>query len=429
MKRATILLTFPMLLLTGCVQFDVRQTLSEANESLPQFTNGNLQLLVNDEQRNAALERVDELLQKELTLQGAVEIALKNSPGVQAMLSEYWADSSGIALSGSIPNPVFEFGRLTADEELEIERMLSIGLLDLIRLPVMKRKAELRLDANRLMLSSNVVDRITKVKNTWVNAVAEKQLSSYAEQVFSSAEASAKLAANMQAIGNFNAISRARQQSYYANAATNLTTARHAALAAKEALIRALGLDATQAALLKLPQRLDELPERPLSTEEVISVATENRLDVQMGIADLKAAGYAQGISVFAEATDIEIAGISETVWKEDERESARGFEIGIELPIFKSISKIPKHYRDEIVPLQQLISEENVLNYNGMIIGVFELLADSRTQIEAVQSAIQATRQFWVADAALRSSMVGKPVATTLSMAVGSGEAGGEEH
>ena len=468
MKRATILLTFPMLLLTGCVQFDVRQTLSEANESLPQFTNGNLQLLVNDEQRNAALERVDELLQKELTLQGAVEIALKNSPGVQAMLSEYWADSSGIALSGSIPNPVFEFGRLTADEELEIERMLSIGLLDLIRLPVMKRKAELRLDANRLMLSSNVVDRITKVKNTWVNAVAEKQLSSYAEQVFSSAEASAKLAANMQAIGNFNAISRARQQSYYANAATNLTTARHAALAAKEALIRALGLDATQAALLKLPQRLDELPERPLSTEEVISVATGNRLDVQMGIADLKAAGYAQGISVFAEATDIEIAGISETVWKEDERESARGFEIGIELPIFKSISKIrdqmnaktltaanrleqttrsasshlreaysgyrsgydlAKHYRDEIVPLQQLISEENLLNYNGMIIGVFELLADSRTQIEAVQSAIQATRQFWVADAALRSSMVGKPVATTLSMAVGSGEAGGEEH
>jgi len=112
-------------------------------------------------------------------------------------------------------------------------------------------------------------------------------------------------------------------------------------LAAKEALIRALGLDATQAALLKLPQRLDELPERPLSTEEVISVATENRLDVQMGIADLKAAGYAQGISVLAEATDIEIAGISETVWKEDERESARGFEIGIELPIFKSISKI----------------------------------------------------------------------------------------
>ena len=219
---------------------------------------------------------------------------------------------------------------------------------------------------------------------------------------------------------------------------------------------------------MKLPQRLDELPERPLSTEEVISVATENRLDVQMGIADLKAAGYAQGISVFAEATDIEIAGISETVWKEDERESARGFEIGIELPIFKSISKIQdqmnartltaanrleqttrsassqlreaysgyrsgydlaKHYRDEIVPLQQLISEENVLNYNGMIIGVFELLADSRTQIEAVQSAIQATRQFWVADAALRSSMVGKPVATTLSMAVGSGEAGGEEH
>jgi len=232
--------------------------------------------------------------------------------------------------------------------------------------------------------------------------------------------------------------------------------------------VRALGLDTQQAASLTLPERLQELPDTPISTEAVSSVAANSRLDVQMGLADVKMAGYAQGITLIGEATDIELAGISGTVWNEEERESSTGFELGIELPIFRSVSKLrdrlnakslsainrlegitrsasshlreaysayrsgydlAKHYRDEIVPLQQSISEENVLNYNGMIIGVFELLADSRAQIEAVQSSIQATKQFWMADAALRSSMMGKPTAMAFGMSAGGGESGGEEH
>jgi len=42
-------------------------------------------------------------------------------------------------------------------------------------------------------------------------------------------------------------------------------------------------------------------------------------------------------------------------------------------------------------VPLKQRISEENVLRYNGMLIGVFELLADARSQIASVNAAIEA--------------------------------------
>ena len=71
----------------------------------------------------------------------------------------------------------------------------------------------------------------------------------------------------------------------------------------------------------------------------------------------------------------------------------------------------IAKHYRDEIVPLRKLIAEENVLRYNGMLIGVFELLADSRDQIASVSAAINAQQQFWLADAALQATIVGKPM------------------
>ena len=49
----------------------------------------------------------------------------------------------------------------------------------------------------------------------------------------------------------------------------------------------------------------------------------------------------------------------------------------------------LARHYRDEIVPLRKTIADEMLL-YNGMLIGVFELLADSREQIGSVMQAIE---------------------------------------
>ena len=62
----------------------------------------------------------------------------------------------------------------------------------------------------------------------------------------------------------------------------------------------------------------------------------------------------------------------------------------------------IAKHYRDEIVPLRKRIAEENLLRYNGMLIGVFDLLADARAQIASVTGYVEALRDFWIAEADL---------------------------
>ena len=76
----------------------------------------------------------------------------------------------------------------------------------------------------------------------------------------------------------------------------------------------------------------------------------------------------------------------------------------------YRSSYDVSRHYRDEIVPLKKRISEENVLRYNGMLIGVFELLADARSQIAGVNSAIEALRDFWIAEADLDMALIGKP-------------------
>jgi outer membrane protein TolC len=76
----------------------------------------------------------------------------------------------------------------------------------------------------------------------------------------------------------------------------------------------------------------------------------------------------------------------------------------------------IAKHYRDEVVPIRKRIADENLLRYNGMLIGVFELLADARAQITSVNGYIDALRDFWLAKADLDMAMIGKPNMTSMS-------------
>ena len=71
-------------------------------------------------------------------------------------------------------------------------------------------------------------------------------------------------------------------------------------------------------------------------------------------------------------------------------------------------------HYRDHLVPLQATIVGENLLRYNGMLASVFELLADAREQARAVQQAIAAQREFWLADAAFQVAAIGIPTQDT---------------
>ena len=82
-------------------------------------------------------------------------------------------------------------------------------------------------------------------------------------------------------------------------------------------------------------------------------------------------------------------------------------------------------------MPLRQAMADENLLRYNGMLIGVFELLAEARDQVASVSNAINAQQQFWLADAALAASVIGKPTSmrTLATSAAGEGASAGAAH
>lgn len=457
-------------LLSGCASVSLEQNVNRVNTETAGFTDGQLSLAQNNQEREQRAQLAAKLLATPIGQNEAVQLALSNSHALQALLAQGWAESADAAQVGRIANPIFSFERMAAGDELELGRALSFGLLDLLTLPARAGIAEQRIEQAQLRLSAEVVDQVTQVRQAWVRAVAGQQTLGYARQVFESAEAGAELARRMQSVGNFNRISRAREQSFYADAATRLATAQHQATASREELVRLLGLDEEQAQQLQLPERLPDLPNAPFDPNAVGALATQGRLDIRLAQSALAGAGKAQGLNLVTSFTDIELTARRNTEFDNaaGTRTDPRGFEVSVRLPIFdwggmqrdawnartlaaanqleatvraagshlresysayRTAFDVNKHYRDEVLPVRRVISEENLLRYNGMLIGIFELLADARDQVGTVTAAIDAQQQFWLADAALLASLIGRPTTTSLSVMPSTPSAGGAGH
>ena len=454
------------LVLAGCASVNFDQAVQGTNDSTGAFTQGKLELSRSEQQAQARAELSGQLLAQPVGRDEAVQLALANSPAVQTLLAQSWADMAQASQTGRIANPVFTFERIRFGDELELGRLLSFGLLDLLTLPRRLEISKGQMVQARVQLSANVVEQVTQVRQAWVRAVAAQQTLKYARQVNRSAQASAELARRMQQVGNFTKLQRARQQSFYADSAAQLASSQHASTAAREELVRLLGLSDAQAAQLKLPERLPDLPKEPHQAGVVSATATGQRLDVQIARNQLEMAGKSQGLNLITSLVDVELGVRRDTVFDNAAGTSTprKGYELGIRLPIFdwgtaqreamnaqslaaasryegavrgassqlresysayRTAYDVARHYRDEIVPLRRTIAEENQLRYNGMLIGVFELLADSREQVSSVTTALNAYQQFWLADAALAASMTGKPTSTLIAAPAGSG--GGE--
>ena len=253
--------------LSGCASINIEQNLARTNNEAAAFTDGKLALARTTDQDNARRKAAEDLLKAPLGQQEAVQLALTNSPALQAMLAQSWADAAGAAQSGRIANPVFNFERLRIGDELELGRLLSFGLLDLLTLPQRYGMAQRKIEETQLRLTVDVVNQVTQVRQAWVKAVVAQQSLKYAQQVVDSAEASADLARRMYAVGNFNKLDRARQQAFYADAATQLATVQHMATAAREDLVRQLGLSDAQVRALQLPARLCRLYTRTIASQ------------------------------------------------------------------------------------------------------------------------------------------------------------------
>ena len=402
-------------------------------------------------------QRVSDLLAKPLTADDAVQIALLNNRGLQATFQELGITEAEVVQAGRIPNPGISFGRLSRGSEVEINRGLHVNLARLLALPLIGPLEARRFQQTQGMVAMSVLSLAADTRKAYVLALAAEESVRYMQQVKQAAVAGAELARRMAQVGNFNKLQWAREQGFAADASLNLARAEQAQRATRERLTRLLGLWGQQTQFV-LPQRLPDLPKEVRDLPDVERTALAQRLDVQG--ARLAAAQTASRLGLIRTTRFINVLELGVVHNSSNELPTQRGWEVGFELPLFdwggarvakaealymqalhrtaetainarsevrevytayRSAYDIARFHLDEIVPLRKQIADENMLRYNGMLIGVFELLADARAQIASVNAAIEAKRDFWIAQADLDMALIGKP---SLAAAMGASAA-----
>ena len=446
--RRLVVATLAGAALAGCASFTSDGGFATVEQSTKERIGKNLKWAKTDADRNATAAGVRELLQNTLSIEDAVQIALLNNQGLQATFFDLGISEADLIQAGRLPNPHFTMLRARLGDEYKIEQSLTFNVLSLITLPMATAMEKHRFESTQRSVAMEVLRLASETRKAYILAVSAEENVRYMTKVKTVADSSAELARRMAQVGNWNKLSQAREQGFYADAALNLAHAARNQIATREKLTRMMGVWGA-AIQYSLPERLPDLPASPDDLPDVEQTALGQRLDVQALRLQTEGMAKSLGLSKATRFINVLEFGPARVLEGHKTDPYKKGYEVSLEIPLFdwgsakvaksealymQSVHRlaeaavnarsevreayqgyrvaydIARHYRDEIVPIKKRIADENLLRYNGMLIGVFELLADARSQIMSVNGYIDALRDFWLAKADLDMAMIGKP-------------------
>lgn len=435
-----------IVLLAGCTPFSKDGGFNAVSSTAKERLGKNAVMIQTDADREAVAKQTQALLSQPLSMDDAVQVALLNNRGLQASYAELGLSEADRVQAGRLPNPGFTFSRTRANNgDLNIGRAFSANVLSILTLPLAAHIERRRFEQTKLETADALLNVAAKARRAYVDAVAAAQAANYADQIEDSADASAELASRMRQAGNFSKLDYAREQAFYADSVAQAAKARQQAVSAKEKLTRTMGVWGANTRYT-LPDHLPDLPKERPPLKDLEQFAMQNRLDIQAAKLRTQAVASSLGLSQatrFVNALDVGYLNNYET-----DKGREHGYEISIEVPLFdfgsvkvaraqasymQSVNRlaetaidarsevresysayvtrydVAKHYRDEVVPLRKTISDEVLLRYNGMLASVFDLLADSREQAAAVNSYIDALKEYWLAETDLEQALGGR--------------------
>lgn len=214
-----------------------------------------------------------------------------------------------------------------------------------------------------------------QARKAWVQAVAGQQLQQPLQTRADAADAALELGQRMVAVGNWSALQLAPVQLAKAAAHREWARARYAAAQAQHDLLKLLPptVQASGVGLqLALPATLPDLPASPMSAVEVKTRL--QALHSQMPPAN-----------AWVHANTARLA-----------------------LVAYEASWAVAQGYRSDELPTRQLITDETLLRYNGMLKSVWDLLAETGNQAQAQVDAVQAQRDFWLAHTDLTWALQG---------------------
>lgn len=379
-------------------------------------------------------ERVEALLRDGLTADRAVQIALINNPELQATYEFLGVSQADLVQAGLLSNPAVGIGfdLNPAGGVRELGFSVAREFLDLFMLPLRMRVAEEQFVADTLRVAHQALAIAAEVRKDVVTLQAHQQLLELQQMVRTATEAASDLAAAQHRSGNIRDLDLAARRAEAEQVRIDLVQSELSIVAARERLNRRLGLWGPRTSW-ELKEKLAQLPSEEPTLAHLESLAVRQRLDI--------AAARTQA-SLLQQATDLArtfryLGRVQVGAHASQEADGSRviGPRLSLELPLFDqrqaliarleaqqrqsertlaalsvharsevrevaarlgAARQMAAHFRDTVLPLREQVVEQAQLQYNGMQIGLYQLLEVKREQIASYRDYLEALRTYW---------------------------------
>ncbi len=387
------------------------------------------------------------LLKKSLTPERAVQVALFNNKGLQAAFNDLGVSEAQFVQASLPANPSLSLLGITGGGAFDIEQRLTTNLLALFLAQPRQELAHAQIKAAQIKAIATTLQLATDTRAQFWRAVAVREQYATLNLARSSAQTTAELAQRLGQTGALGKLDQAREFVFHAELSARVQLAQTQVFLEHERLTRLMGLWGKETAFV-VPMRLPALPKKIITQKGVEAAAIQQRMDLKLARATLDVVARQYGlvqstrlISVFDFTSAQNNAGSSGT------RSQLNGAEINLTIPIYdfgaarmreaeqayraganrladKAIAirsqvreafltyrgawSVARTYQLQVLPLRKTIEDEQLLQYNGMLADVFTLLLEARARLASQSAAIDAKRDFWLAQENLHAATIG---------------------
>ncbi len=382
---------------------------------------------------------VNGALDAPLTAESAVRVALLNSPVLAAQLEGVGVATADFVTAAQVRNPEFYIAFRPPDRRppsaTDIEATMSEDVLDILLLPLRKRIAQRALDQSAVVAADAALGLARDVRVAVYTLQAQQQTVALQQQLAQAAAATADFARRLHDAGNIDELEFATERAENAQAQVDLLRAKAELAGDREAVNRLLGLTGAAATRWSVAEPPSLSPGDGAAD---VASAERRRLDVIASDAAVALADQAVSLTRAGILTQVNLGVDLE---RTTDKQTVVGPSIGLDVPIFNQhqgqIARAEAEARlarqraaaarvnveadvrsaearvaaaraavelatGTLVPQREAVTRATQQQYNGMILGLFQLLAARRGELAARQSAVAATMQYWVAKADL---------------------------
>jgi len=361
----------------------------------------------------------------EISLAGAMEIALRNNPTFQIIQKDMAKERAEHYIESSLENPVIE-GHLFFNSGTSGDIALLQGLNNWLILPFSRKAAKKETAALRYYTARKILVEALTVKRAYLNYQASIVSNILIKGALTAAELHIELITNLNRAGNLNELEKSLATSELVELKAELEESLSIEKSARMDLMRLMGLNAD--ATFSIPDRLPPLPDKEASLESLQAMVV-NRSDVMGLKQNISAAKKKLKIARFKVMPELRVGAVY------DLQDEAVGPAFEIEIPIFNwnrvGISaaknnlqslehqykkkqldvvydvkmahnnllvsrKKAEHYRNIILPLRALAVAEAQKHYNYMLIGLDHLLEIKRHEWQSKREMTETLEKYW---------------------------------